>query len=154
MFFPSFRNVIGSKSTWSVSNGADVTYMTVEQVALKHYRDNGFRGGLHCEGTLPITLFATLFWSEIYDVNVPGAFVSPYQDAPLDLYSSCFFDNRRELIEGKLNMFRALDSVSLSQLIHEDFIKYRHYQSLVHGNLFNNTDDFKVLILSTLTGQQ
>ncbi|XP_043280549.1 fanconi-associated nuclease 1-like [Venturia canescens] len=137
-------NTTGSKSTWSVGiGGTDVGYLRVEQVALLHYTGKGFNGGLHCEGALPITLFATLLWNEIYGIPVPGAFVSCYQEAPLDLYGSHFFENRREEIENKLHLMRDLQLEDLCEIMSEDFSQNRHYTSLMHGNLFEDPNDFK-----------
>lgn len=137
-------NTTGSKSTWSIGiGGTDVGYLRVEQVALLHYSGKGFHGGLHCEGALPVTLFATLLWNEIYGVAVPGAFVSRYQEAPLDLYGSHFYDNRREQIESKLCLMKDLSVEDLSEIMSEDFSQNRHYMSLMHGNLFEDPNDLK-----------
>ena len=49
--------------------------------------------GWHCEGSPVITLFGILFWKVIF-ANIPNVFLSPYQDAPLDLKFLDFFHNR------------------------------------------------------------
>ena len=41
--------------------------------------------GLHCEGSCFRTLFGILFWDIIYSSQVPDVFLTPFQDAPLDL---------------------------------------------------------------------
>ena len=137
----------GTKSRWicTLSGSLDTEIIsTVEQVALIHYKYAEDLHGVHCEGALPVTLFATLFWNEIYNVSAPGAFVSSYQDAPLDLYTSHFLENRRDLIENKLEIVKRLDLDTLSRMIHEDFDKCRHYESIMNRNLFTNSEDFKV----------
>lgn len=134
------------KSTWYINiSGDDKFYGSVEMVALKHYTtEENFREGLHCEGSLPVTLFAVCFWEELYNIFVPGAFVTQYQDAPLDLFTADFFPNRQAALEQKIKYFRGLDLESFSDVMCERFLDYNKYQSVMSNTLFKNENQFKV----------
>ncbi|KAI0076777.1 hypothetical protein K474DRAFT_1644316 [Panus rudis PR-1116 ss-1] len=85
------------KSIWFGRNGEEIT---VEEVALQHYEDLGFRG-FHCEGRIITTLFGLIFWDIIF-AKVPGAFETPYQTAPLDIAEDTFYNSRKEKIDKRL----------------------------------------------------
>ena len=61
------------------------------------------------------TIFALLFWDIIF-ADVPGAFETPHQTAPLDLAEDSFYRARRRAIETRLeeiqHMARALEIVA------------------------------------------
>lgn len=119
-------------------------YGTVESFALFYYKGEGYPKGIHCEGAFPITLFGTLFWDEIYNMSIPGAYVSSYQDAPLDLYSSEFYENRKERIDMKIQIIRTFDSETLSRHLKHEYDLYREYTSLCQGTLFDDSNSFQV----------
>lgn len=73
---------------------------SVEQATLLHYRARGW-DGIHAENWLWNALFGLLLWDIIYDPS-SGAFHSPLQRAPADLYDRGFYERRREAIEGRL----------------------------------------------------
>ena len=54
----------------------------------------------HLENLLPRGLAALAFW-EVLFAPVPGAFLNPYQDAPLDLYWADFAKVRQDAIAGR-----------------------------------------------------
>ncbi|XP_071651424.1 fanconi-associated nuclease 1 isoform X1 [Temnothorax longispinosus] len=137
-------NASQRKSVWRISNGVDQqTYGSVESLALYYYKCEGYVKGMHCEGAFPITLFATLFWDEIYDMKIPGAWVSLYQDAPLDLYSSEFYKNRKKQIDMKLQMVRKYDSEKLSKHLKREFELHCEYKSIAQGNIFNDSSSLQ-----------
>lgn len=114
-------------------------------LALQHYTaEESFHGGLHCEGSLPVTLFAVFFWDELYKTFVPGVFVSKYQDAPLDLFTAEFFDNRKKSIEEKIKFIRALDLDTFTDWMQDRFLNYNQYTSVMSNTLFKNDQHFKV----------
>ncbi|KAG5310603.1 FAN1 nuclease, partial [Acromyrmex insinuator] len=123
--------------------GIDQVYGSVENLALYHYKNEGYIKGVHCEGAFPITLFATLFWNEIYNISVPGAWVSSYQDAPLDLYTSEFYENRKKEINEKLQDIRGYDSEKLSKHLQNEFESYSKYKSISQGNIFDDSNSLK-----------
>ena len=55
----------------------------------------------HSEGSIVSTIFGLLFWDILFS-SVPGAFETPYQSAPLDIATECFFFARRKEIEDRL----------------------------------------------------
>ncbi|CAK9833657.1 Fanconi-associated nuclease 1 [Anthophora retusa] len=136
---PVFRGAAGYKTTWCIAKNAEnISYGSVENVACHYYKQQGYPNGLHCEGALPITLFFTLFWEELYDVHVPGSFVTPYQEAPSDLFTPKFRANRQMEIDRKLGIISRLDSESLATWMEQKFIAIKHYQTPMSGNFQNN----------------
>ncbi|KYM87539.1 Fanconi-associated nuclease 1 [Atta colombica] len=136
-------NTLQGKSTWCISRGIDQVYGSVESLALYHYKNEGYIKGVHCEGAFPITLFAILFWNEIYNINVPGTWVSSYQDAPLDLYTSEFYENRKKEIDEKLQNIRSYDSEKMSKHLQNEFESYSKYKSISQSNIFDDSNSFK-----------
>ncbi|TFK20357.1 hypothetical protein FA15DRAFT_696981 [Coprinopsis marcescibilis] len=99
------------KSIWEGRNSEEVT---VEQRALQHYEDLGFKG-FHAETSILTTIFALLFWDIIF-ANVRGAFETEYQSAPLDIVDSdSFYFARKELIEARLEELRQGKGVEILQ---------------------------------------
>ncbi|KAI0784419.1 VRR-NUC domain-containing protein [Abortiporus biennis] len=92
------------KTIWYGRNNEEIT---VEEFALEHYEDLGFKG-FHCEGRIVTTLFGLLFWDIIF-APIAGAFETPYQTAPLDIADDTFFTSREELIERRLAELRGDD---------------------------------------------
>ena len=74
--------------------------VSVEEATLSHYRSLGWNG-IHAENWLWNATFALLFWDIIYDAST-GAFHSPLQTAPSDLYEPGFYQCRKQLIEDRL----------------------------------------------------
>ncbi|KAI0034023.1 VRR-NUC domain-containing protein [Vararia minispora EC-137] len=72
----------------------------VETLALQHYEQAGY-SGYHCEGGIIRTLFGILFWDIIF-MNIPGAFETKYQLAPLDLGEETFVLARADAIAARL----------------------------------------------------
>ncbi|EFN62889.1 Coiled-coil domain-containing protein MTMR15 [Camponotus floridanus] len=148
-------NVLQRKSTWCISNSIDQQmYGTVESFALYQYKCKGYPKGVHCEGAFPVTLFAILFWDEIYNMNIPGTCVSSYQNAPLDLYSSEFYKNRKERIDMKIQIIRTFDSETLSRHLKHEFDLYRGYTSLCQGTLFDDSNSFQSNTSHTKSGRK
>lgn len=92
----------GFKKVYKLRDDNTTTFTSVEQVALKHYSKNGYPNGVHCEGSLIVTLFCVLFWDIIYDETIPDVFVTEMQYLPFDLYTSDFYKNRQESIVKRL----------------------------------------------------
>ncbi|XP_078035717.1 fanconi-associated nuclease 1 isoform X2 [Augochlora pura] len=139
----------GGKSTWLIkSNDEDDNYGTVETVALYHYMEQNFPKGLHCEGNLPILLFTTLFWEELYKNHIPGAFTTPYEIAPIDLYTKHFYENRKHDIDKKLHFLEAFnaDPASFSSWMEQRFETYKQYQSLMPRNLLKHSIYMKEIV--------
>ncbi|KAF8630450.1 hypothetical protein AX17_005427 [Amanita inopinata Kibby_2008] len=85
------------KSLWI---GKDNEEVHVEIRALQYYETLGFKG-LHAETRILTTVFSLLFWDIIF-ADIPGAFETPYQIAPLDLAEDTFYHARKDSIEARL----------------------------------------------------
>ncbi|XP_072394150.1 fanconi-associated nuclease 1 homolog isoform X2 [Diabrotica undecimpunctata] len=96
----------GRKRHYEIHNSdGSKTYKTVEEVAQDHYIETcGYTHGIHCEGRIIMNSFALFFWEIIYSQNpiIPGTFLSKYQEVPLDMYTTDFYKNRKELIDKRL----------------------------------------------------
>ncbi|XP_075998743.1 fanconi-associated nuclease 1 [Genypterus blacodes] len=77
---------------------------SVEDLCLAHYRQQGFDQGIHGEGSTFSTLFALLLWDIIFMEGIPDVFRNPYQTCPLDLYTDCFYENRKEAINARVQL--------------------------------------------------
>ena len=66
---------------------------------------NEFNDRFHAETRILTTIFSLLFWDIIF-ADVPGAFETPYQTAPLDLAEDTFYCARQDLIEARLEEIR------------------------------------------------
>ena len=92
----------------------------VEELCLQHYMQSsqGSWYGLHCEGACFRTLFGILFWDVIFNSDVADVFLTPFQDAPLDLNSfPDFYRNRQDAIEARLELLKSCSSQQLLDLI-------------------------------------
>ncbi len=49
--------------------------------------------GWHCEGSVLYAIFGLLMWDVIYS-DLPDVFLTPYQDAPLDMLYSSYYISR------------------------------------------------------------
>ncbi|KAK2848143.1 hypothetical protein Q7C36_009825 [Tachysurus vachellii] len=91
---------------------------TVEELALAHYRELGFDQGIHGEGSTFSTLFGLLMWDIVY-MNVLDVFRTSYQTCPLDLYTDCFYENRKEAIEARAELLSEASTETLQELLAE-----------------------------------
>eukprot|EP00736_Rhodelphis_marinus_P005482 Rmarinus@m.24170 len=80
--------------------------ISVESFALEYYAkpDSGGWSGVHCETGVFLNLFGILLMEEIFRDGVAGVFLTPYQDAPLDLAADAgvFYHSRRQTIDVRL----------------------------------------------------
>ncbi|NXE17689.1 FAN1 nuclease, partial [Ardeotis kori] len=90
---------------------------SVEELALTHYRQNGFDQGIHGEGSTFMTLYGILMWDIIFMDGIPDVFRNSYQTFPLDLYTDSFYENRRDVIEAKLQQLQTASSEALAKLV-------------------------------------
>jgi Fanconi-associated nuclease 1 len=92
---------------------------------LNWYLTNGGWRGWHCEGTPLFSLFALLMWDVLFcsppgePAEVRGVFLSPYQDAPLDLDSggNLFYRRREGAIRETLAAIAAASAQELSVML-------------------------------------
>jgi hypothetical protein len=120
----------GSKALYRSADGSAVT---VEEVVLQSFAS----GGLYAENALYSTLFGLLFWDQIF-APVPGAFLHPFQSAPLDASTSEFFECRKTMLVERL------DEISRSDVGDLVGRAYRQYQGtasmFARWELYTETD--------------
>lgn len=92
---------------------ADNQACRVEELALSYYGrpDFGSYVGRHDEGTVFHALFTLFMWDAIF-ADIPDVWQTQYQDAPLDLNTTHFYQARRELITNILSAIRACTDLS------------------------------------------
>jgi Fanconi-associated nuclease 1 len=103
--------VVAAPTAWV---GNDGKLCRVEEFALQQYAlpENGGFQGVHCEGGVFGALFVLLMWDSLW-LDVPAAFPSPNQTAPLDLSTDWFYPRRRERIDATLESLRGESSDGL-----------------------------------------
>ncbi|XP_062998685.1 fanconi-associated nuclease 1 [Elgaria multicarinata webbii] len=92
---------------------------SVEELALAHYKREGFDQGIHGEGSTFGTLYGLLMWDILFMDGVPDVFRNPYQTSPLDLYTDSFYENRREALESRLQWLHEASPETLQKRIGE-----------------------------------
>ncbi|KAK9474272.1 VRR-NUC domain-containing protein [Dipodascopsis tothii] len=103
----------GGRSQWLDAAG-DRT--TVENMCLGCYERDGWRGR-HTEGGIVRSLFALVLWEVLFQ-DVPGAFETKYQTAPLDLGTDAFYGARAAALEARLAQVRAGQASDLVAAAH------------------------------------
>ncbi|XP_061532096.1 fanconi-associated nuclease 1 [Phycodurus eques] len=105
------------------SNGDDCTDGTVicsvEDLSLFHYRQQGFDQGIHGEGSTFSTLFALLLWDIIFMDGIPDVFRNLYQACPLDFYTDCFYENRREAVDSRVQLLSEASVETLHAMLED-----------------------------------
>ena len=84
-----------------------LTYCSVEEYTLAHFRKQGYDQGIHGEGSVFTTLYGLLMWDVLFTEGVPDVFRAPFQSAPLDIYFDTFYESREKLIQEKLAGIRS-----------------------------------------------
>ncbi|XP_070687037.1 fanconi-associated nuclease 1 [Pempheris klunzingeri] len=92
---------------------------SVEELSLAHYRQQGFDQGIHGEGSTFSTLFALLLWDIVFIEGIPDVFRNPYQTCPLDLYTDCFYENRKEAIDSRVQLLRESPVETLCDMLED-----------------------------------
>jgi len=91
-------------------DGADTVACSVEELAVLHYRDQGYPNGIHKEGTTFMTLLGLLMWDIIYLPGVPDVFRHKYQTLPLDFRTQDFYKSRKSQIDERISLIEAWKS--------------------------------------------
>ncbi|XP_029991545.1 fanconi-associated nuclease 1 [Sphaeramia orbicularis] len=132
-------------------NGAEHANATVicsvEELSLAHYRQQGFDQGIHGEGSTFSTLFALLLWDLIFMEGVPDVFRNPYQTCPLDLYTDCFYENRKEAIDSRVQLLSEASVETLHNMM-EDVWKTHEGKvcSLINWERFSSLQQAQSLV--------
>ncbi|KAL3865763.1 hypothetical protein ACJMK2_043119 [Sinanodonta woodiana] len=100
-----------------------ITLCAVEELALEHYKQNGYTEGVHAEGSIVSNLFTLLFWDVIF-MDIADAFHSPFQTHPLDLETEEFYLRRQQQINDRLAWIRSCTEEELTEAIHSCWEKH------------------------------
>lgn len=140
------NRAMGEKSRFI---GYDDEPCTVEQLVLQYYQQNHITAkketdphnadlvgwyGIHCEGRVLGNLFGLLLWDIIY-ANVPDAFQTPFQAAPLDFgFADAFYEARKNKLDLRLNQLQKEYTMrnvidDLSTIWHREFGKISRFVS-------------------------
>ncbi|XP_072242136.1 fanconi-associated nuclease 1 [Leuresthes tenuis] len=92
---------------------------SVEELSLAHYRQQGFDQGIHGEGSTFSTLFGILMWDVVFMEGIPDVFRNPYQTCPLDLYTDCFYERRKEAIATRVQLLREASKETLCDMLED-----------------------------------
>ncbi|XP_022164341.1 fanconi-associated nuclease 1-like [Myzus persicae] len=130
----SGRKQVYSKKT---ENG-DLHYMSVEELALSHYKSQGFINGLHDEGQLIKSMFLLCFWEIIYGSYTPHVlFISPYQDCPLDWRTRHFYEIREQKIKDRMAELKQMNVDQICDMLKKCCDEYYDTQSVVNWKYMN-----------------
>ncbi|GLD58850.1 fanconi-associated nuclease 1 [Lates japonicus] len=112
------RFLLPANGEGTESAGATVI-CSVEELSLAHYCQQGFDQGIHGEGSTFSTLFALLLWDIIFMEGIPDVFRNPYQTCPLDLYTDCFYENRKEAIDSRVQLVSEASVETLHSMLED-----------------------------------
>jgi Fanconi-associated nuclease 1 len=136
----------GTQKGKSIWKGQDEEVVNVETYALQHYERLGYKG-YHCEGRIVTTLFGLLFWDIIF-VPIPGAFETPYQTAPLDIFEDTFYHAREELIEKRLDEISRNNTRQIIQNVDDEHRERGTWCLGVRWDLFPKEDLLEIAEVS------
>ncbi|OTF77835.1 fanconi-associated nuclease 1-like protein, partial [Euroglyphus maynei] len=98
------------------SNG-DVEIISVEEVVRRHYLNEGFTNGIHCESKVYHLLLELLLGDILFSTNIPDTFRYHGQKVPLDLRYDSFYQQRKSLIDDRINEISTWSSEKISEEI-------------------------------------
>ncbi|KAL4121330.1 hypothetical protein QTP88_013864 [Uroleucon formosanum] len=129
----------GRKQVYSKqSENGDLHYMSVEELALSHYKSQGFMNGLHDEGQLIKSMFLLCFWEIIYGSYAPHVlFISPYQDCPLDWRTRHFYTIREQQIKDRMAELKQMNIDQICDILKKCCDEYYNIQSVVNWKYMN-----------------
>ncbi|KAL0968667.1 hypothetical protein UPYG_G00269950 [Umbra pygmaea] len=127
--------------------GGSTVMCSVEELSLAHYRQQGYDQGIHGEGSTFSTLFGLLLWDLIFMDGIPDVFRNPYQPCPLDLFTDCFYSNRREAIETRVQVLMEASNETLHSLLAEAWTNQEgRVCSLVNWERFTSLEQAQSLV--------
>ena len=85
----------------TLANGESCV-MSVENIVINHYLNQGFTKGIHCESSIYHTFLGLFFWETIYSIDFQDSFRYYKQIGPLDLNYESFYEKRKQEIDSRL----------------------------------------------------
>ncbi|VVC25455.1 VRR-NUC domain [Cinara cedri] len=146
------KGVSGRKQVFvkKTPNG-DIHFMSVEELALSHYKSEGFMNGLHDEGQFIKSMFLLCFWDIIYNSYPPHVlFIRKYQDCPLDWRTHHFYNIREKHIEKRMTELKNMSVDQICDMLKTRCDEYFNTQSVINWNYMNvdNLPQCKTLLES------
>jgi len=124
-------------------DGADTIACSVEELAVLHYRDQGFPHGIHKEGATFMTLLGLLMWDIIYLSGVPNVFRHKYQTLPLDFMTEDFYKSRKSQIDKRISLIQKWNSAHFNCEEHIKNVWNTNYKvngGCVSWDIFNSPE--------------
>ncbi|XP_077988442.1 fanconi-associated nuclease 1-like [Glandiceps talaboti] len=129
-------------------NEEEILTSRVEEYVLHYYKQNhGYNEGLHGEGSTFTTLIGLLAWDIVFAADIPDVFRYSFQSAPLDMRTDDFYDNRKDIIERRLDLIMKSNVDDLHTMVEETWNTHEGKQcTLVNWELFNDLGHVKGLV--------
>jgi Fanconi-associated nuclease 1 len=105
---------------------------------------------VHSEGSIVSTLFSLLFWDILF-ATIPGAFETPYQTAPLDLWEDSFYWLREDLIKARVQELESGRAAEILKAVDERERSKNTWCVGVQWTNFSQEDLLEVIEVSKLT---
>lgn len=96
------------------------------------------------------TLFGLLFWDIIF-ADIPGAFETPYQSAPLDIAEDCFYYAREGLIQARLDEIAQGQAHEILEKVDDEHRTRGTWCVGVRWELFQKQDLLEIVDVSPLS---
>jgi Fanconi-associated nuclease 1 len=106
-----------------------------------------FAPRFHCEGRIVSTLFGLLFWDILF-ADIPGAFETEYQSAPLDIAEDCFYYAREGLIKERLGEIEEGKAQEIVEKVDEEHRAKATLCVGVRWDLFTREDLLEIVDVS------
>ncbi|XP_068083865.1 fanconi-associated nuclease 1 [Anabrus simplex] len=135
-----YSNIPGHKAVYVLEDGCgqEKTYLSVEELAITHYKTLGFRKGVHAEGGIINTIFGLFFWDIIYELEVPDVFLNQYQSQPLDMRTGEFYKNRKEAVDKRLLEMKSWSEEEIRVIIEQRYTENDGKVCIINWKWFNN----------------
>lgn len=95
------------------------------------------------------TIFGLLFWDILF-ADIPGAFETPYQSAPLDISEDCFYYAREELIKQRLTEIEQGQARSIVEIVDDEHRAAGTWCIGVQWDMFQRQDVLEILDVSII----
>ncbi|KAK0211693.1 VRR-NUC domain-containing protein [Armillaria fumosa] len=133
------------KSLWRGERNEEVN---VETRTLQAYAEQGYKG-FHSETRILTTIFGLLFWDIIF-ADIPGAFETKFQTAPLDIAEDSFYYARKELIQVRL---REIEDGKAAEILERHDRTYRPNKTWCVGVKWEYPKDDLLEIVQCFKGE-
>lgn len=128
------KGISGRNIFTDVKENGDTYCISVEEAALKFYKNNGYPSGIHTESTVYHALYNLFMWDIIY-ADVLDAFRNCHQSLPRDLIHETFYEKRKDMIDKRLDEIMSYSDEQMAQLIDTSYKEKFGISSLINWNV-------------------